>query len=94
MLVLILSKRLLQNFQPQRQWCVKMLLLRPQNFYAPLVLGRGVKVSVAMFPSSGGGINLVSDIRISGLQKKNGFGNHACAGVPPTNFVTFVVSGA
>ena len=29
-----------QNFQPQRQWCIKILLPWAQKFYTPLVLGR------------------------------------------------------
>ena len=47
--ILILWRILLQNVQPQRQWCIKILLPWAQKFYAPLVLGRGVKVSVAIF---------------------------------------------
>ena len=39
--VLILWRILLQNFQPQRQWCIKILLPWAQQFYTPLVLGRG-----------------------------------------------------
>ena len=37
--VLILLKTLLQNFHPQRQWCIKILLPWAQKFYTPLVLG-------------------------------------------------------
>ena len=54
--VLVFWKSLLQNFQPQRQWRIKILLPWALKFYTPVVLGRGVKVSVAIFTSSGGGV--------------------------------------
>ena len=38
--VLILLKILLQSFQSQRQWCIKILLPQAQAFHAPLMLGR------------------------------------------------------
>ena len=41
--VLTFWKSLLQNFQSQRQWCIKILLPWAQKFYTPLVLRRGSK---------------------------------------------------
>ena len=41
--VLNFWKSLLQNFQSQRQWCIKILLPWAQKFYTPLVLGKGSK---------------------------------------------------
>ena len=55
--VQMFGEDLLQNFQPQRQWYIKILFLWAQKIYTPLVLGRRVKVSVAISPSSGGGVS-------------------------------------
>ena len=50
MVVLILLKSFLQNFQPQRQWCIKFLLPWAQKCYTPLALGRGSKCPWQFFP--------------------------------------------
>ena len=48
--VLIPLKILVQNYQPQRQWCIKILLPWAQKFYTPLVLGRGSKCPWQFLP--------------------------------------------
>ena len=50
MVVLIFGQSLLKNFQPQRQWCIKISLLWAQKIYTPLVLGRGSKCPWQFFP--------------------------------------------
>ena len=48
--VLTFLKSLLQNFQPQRQWCIKIRLRWAQKFYTPLVLGGASKCPWRFFP--------------------------------------------
>ena len=56
MVVLIHLKDLLQNFQVQRQSAYKIPLPWTENFFKLYTTdaGQGFKVSVAIFPSSGG----------------------------------------
>ena len=55
--VLILLRSSLQSFQPQRKWCIKILLPRVH-----LMLGRVSKCPWQVFPSSDGGVyNPVSE---------------------------------
>ena len=52
--VLILFRILLQNFQPQRQWCIKNPPPMGPKILYTTGAGKGVEVSVAILPSSGG----------------------------------------
>ena len=51
----------MQNFLPQRQWCINPLTMGPEILYTTGAWD-GVNVSVVIFPSSDGGVkNPVSE---------------------------------
>ena len=60
--VLTLLKSFLQNFQPQHQFCIKSSPHGERSFLQQTIgVGKGVNVSVAIFPSNGGVQYPVSD---------------------------------
>ena len=56
MVVLTVWKRLLQNFQSQCQWWYKIPPPMGPEIVYTTGAGKEVKVSVAVFPSGGGGV--------------------------------------